>query len=188
MTRDGSSGNVRSMDSQVPRRQFLKTIGLGGPAIAFTAGTETARAAEPAAAEPAAAEPVIREPALATAAGPNPPYPTLQRPFAMPGVKDQDWTGALFAGDGEFRFALRVGLVTAQGKLLREKMTKNLWRIGPMTPDGAYKEVSVSTDDRTIMSAIGFCLIDQLAEPYRFKYLFLRFQSQLACEVNCDEN
>ncbi|MEV1023191.1 trehalase family glycosidase [Streptomyces sp. NPDC050264] len=93
------------------------------------------------------------------------PYPTLKRPFAMPGVREQDWTGALFVGEGEARFALRVGLLTAQGKLIREKMTNYLWRIGPMTPDGGYKEVRVSTDDRTVMPAHLQALREVIAHP-----------------------
>ncbi|MEV0210442.1 trehalase family glycosidase [Streptomyces sp. NPDC050788] len=142
---------------QMPRRHFLGTVGaagLGSAAIGLVPGAGEAAAAS------SAAEGL-------TDAGHRSelPYPTLRRPFAMPGVKEQDWTGALFVGTGESRFALRVGLLTAQGKLLREKMTNYLWRIGPMTPDGAYKEVRVTTDDRTIMPAHLDALREVIAHP-----------------------
>ncbi|MCI3244252.1 MGH1-like glycoside hydrolase domain-containing protein [Streptomyces spinosisporus] len=142
---------------QMPRRHFLGTVGaagLGSAAIGLVPGAGEAAAASPAAQG-------------LTDAGHRSelPYPTLRRPFAMPGVKEQDWTGALFVGTGESRFALRVGLLTAQGKLLREKMTNYLWRIGPMTPDGAYKEVRVTTDDRTIMPAHLDALREVIAHP-----------------------
>jgi mannosylglycerate hydrolase MGH1-like protein len=117
------------------------TVGAAPAVLALTAG-----------AEPAAAAPAL-------------PYPTERRPFAMPGVKEQEWTGALFVGEGETRFALRVGLLTAQGKLLREKLTNNLWRIGPMTPDGAYQEVRLSTDDRSVMPAHLEALREVIAHP-----------------------
>lgn len=143
----------------MPRRHFLTALGaagLGGSAIALAASPGSAEAAQ-----------TVADPAAATSgdAASTLPYPTLRRPFAMPGVKDQDWTGALFVGDGESRFVLRVGLLTAQGKLVREKMTNYLWRIGPMTPDGAYKQVTVSTDDRTIMPAHLEALRDVIAHP-----------------------
>ena len=83
----------------------------------------------------------------------------------MPGVKDQDWSGALFVGEGEARFALRIGLLTETNKLLREKMTNNLWRIGPMAPDGSYKQVQISTDDRKIMPAHLDALREVIAHP-----------------------
>jgi hypothetical protein len=134
-------------NAHVPRRRFLGTagaVGLGVAALPLTAGAGTARAGAQASA-----------PGADTAPGPGAelPYPTVQRPFAMPGIKDQDWTGALFVGDGEARFALRIGLLTETGKVIREKMTNNLWRIGPMAPDGAYKQVEISTDERKIMPA-----------------------------------
>jgi hypothetical protein len=93
------------------------------------------------------------------------PYPTLARPFAMPGVKDQDWTGALFVTRDEARFAVRVGLVTAAGTLIREKMTGNLWRFGPSAPDGVYKQVVVGSDDRKIMPAHLDALREVIAHP-----------------------
>ncbi|MFV8184493.1 MGH1-like glycoside hydrolase domain-containing protein [Streptomyces sp. AF1B] len=144
---------------QMPRRHFLGSVGaagLGSAAIGLVPGAGQAEAA------PSGTE------GLVDASGrhrPELPYPTLRRPFAMPGVKEQDWTGALFVGTGESRFALRVGLLTAQGKLLREKMTNYLWRIGPMAPDGAYKEVQVTTDDRTIMPAHLEALREVIAHP-----------------------
>jgi hypothetical protein len=143
----------------MPRRHFLGTVGaagLGSAAIGLVPGAGQAEAA------PSGTE------GLVDASGrhrPELPHPTLRRPFAMPGVKEQDWTGALFVGTGESRFALRVGLLTAQGKLLREKMTNYLWRIGPMAPDGAYKEVQVTTDDRTIMPAHLEALREVIAHP-----------------------
>lgn len=139
---------------QVPRRHFLGAVGLGSAAIGLTTGAASAEAAGSPAEQASAGQEAA---AL--------PYPTLRRPFAMPGVKEQDWTGALFVGSGEARFALRVGLLTAQGRLIREKMTNHLWRIGPMTPDGAYKEVQVSTDDRAIMPAHLEALREVVANP-----------------------
>ncbi len=136
---------------RMPRRHFLATVGaasLGAPAVSLAAAPASAAAAPH------------------TATTPDPlPYPTLHRPFAMPGAKDQDWTGALFVGEGEARFALRVGLLTAQGKLLREKLTNYLWRIGPMAPDGAFQQVRVSTDDRTVMPAHLDALREVIAHP-----------------------
>ncbi|WP_262698561.1 MULTISPECIES: MGH1-like glycoside hydrolase domain-containing protein [Streptomyces] len=143
----------------MPRRHFLRSAGaagLGASAIALATNQG-----------PANASPLVTDPALETATehGTALPYPTLKRPFAMPGVKDQDWTGALFVGSGESRFVLRIGLLTAQGKLIREKMTNHLWRIGPMTPDGAYKQVHISTDDRTVMPAHLEALHEVIAHP-----------------------
>lgn len=136
-------GHITVTQFQVPRRDFLRTVGAAGIGGALAAGADATPA-----------------PASAPVA-----YPTLKRPFAMPGVKDQDWTGALFAGEGEYRFALRVGLVTAQGKLLREKLTNHLWRFGPMTPDGAFKQVRLTTDDRTVMPAHLDALREVMANP-----------------------
>src|SRR4051794_27836445 len=144
---------------QMPRRHFLGTVGaagLGSAAIGLVPGAGRAEAA-PSATEVAAGASCGHQAVL--------PYPTVRRPFAMPGVKEQDWTGALFVGTGESRFALRVALLTAQGKLLREKMTNYLWRIGPMTPDGAYKEVQVTTDDRAVMPAHLEALREVIAHP-----------------------
>lgn len=144
---------------QLPRRHFLGTVGaagLAGASLGLAPGAGRAEAA-PSGADGAAS--------ASTGHGTGLPYPTQRRPFAMPGVKEQDWTGALFVGTGESRFALRVGLLTEQGKLLREKMTNNLWRIGPMTPDGAYKEVQVTTDDRTVMPAHLEALREVIAHP-----------------------
>ncbi|MFJ8787795.1 MGH1-like glycoside hydrolase domain-containing protein [Streptomyces sp. NPDC102462] len=145
---------------QLPRRHFLRTVGaagIAGSAFALTANAALAQAAPPA-----------PEPAPGTT-GPETEgtlvHPTLKRPFAMPGIKDQEWTGALFVGEGESRFALRVALLTAQGRLIREKMTNHLWRTGPMTPDGAYKEVMVSSDDRTAMPAHLEALREVIAHP-----------------------
>ncbi|WP_320775397.1 MGH1-like glycoside hydrolase domain-containing protein [Streptomyces sp. CRN 30] len=147
----------------MPRRHFIAAVGatgVAGQALALTPGTATAAPAANGAAAAAADRSGPQEAAL--------PYPTHRRPFAMPGVREQDWTGALFVGEGESRFALRVGLLTGQGKLVREKMTNHLWRIGPMTPDGAYKEVRVSTDDRTVMPAHLDALREVIAHPDRW--------------------
>src|ERR1700755_2603875 len=142
----------------MPRRHFLTSLsaaGLAGSALALTASPHTAEAAQ-----------TIPDPALAApAAGGALPYPTLRRPFAMPGVKEQEWTGALFVGDGESRFALRVGLLTETGKATSEKRTNTVWGIGPMAPDGAYKQVQVSTDDRLIMPAHLDALREVIANP-----------------------
>ncbi|MEV8569561.1 trehalase family glycosidase [Streptomyces sp. NPDC051322] len=143
----------------LPRRNFLRTVGatgLGASAAALAAGSGIAQAAPP-----------YSAPGERTAHGHRTalPYPTMQRPFAMPGIKDQDWTGALFVGEGESRFALRIGLLTESGKVIREKMTNNLWRIGPMAPDGAYKEVQVSTDDRKLTPAHLQALREVMAHP-----------------------
>ncbi|WP_280891795.1 trehalase family glycosidase [Streptomyces sp. LBL] len=141
------------------RRNFLTTVGatgLGGSVLALTTSAGPAQAVPGSAPAPAAD-------VTATL-----PYPTHKRPFAMPGVKEQDWTGALFVGEGESRFALRVGLLTAQGRLIREKMTNYLWRIGPMAPDGAYKQVRVSTDDRTVMPAHLEALREVIAHPQQW--------------------
>ncbi|MGH3170286.1 MAG: MGH1-like glycoside hydrolase domain-containing protein, partial [Trebonia sp.] len=93
------------------------------------------------------------------------PYPTLHRPFAMPCVKDEDWSGALFVGAGESRFELRIDLLTASNTVLREKLTNNIYRIGPMTPDGSYKELQISTDDRTVTEADLDALREVIAHP-----------------------
>lgn len=135
------------------RRRFLAgtgLVGLGG----LTVGSlgSSARAATPA-------------DTGRTDGGGEIPYPTLARPFAMPGVKDQDWTGALFVTRDEARFAVRVGLLTAAGTLIREKMTNNLWRFGPSAPDGVYKQVVVSSDDRKIMPAHLDALREVIAHP-----------------------
>ncbi|MFE7975899.1 trehalase family glycosidase [Streptomyces shenzhenensis] len=146
---------------QLPRRNFLRTVGAAG-----LTGSTFALAASPG---PAQAAPPTPESAPGSSTGPGSEgallYPTLKRPFAMPGVKDQEWTGALFVGAGESRFALRVALLTPQGRLIREKMTNYLWRIGPMTPDGTYKEVTVSSDDRTVMPAHLEALREVIAHP-----------------------
>ena len=136
----------------IRRRDFLRATGIAG----LGGATVGLLAQSPAGASPATAGPADPQ---------GVPYPTLRRPFAMPGIKDQDWTGALFVGEGESRFALRVGLLTETGKFLREKMTNNLWRIGPMAPDGAYKEVQISTDERKITPTHLEALREVIAHP-----------------------
>jgi hypothetical protein len=137
--------------------------GLGGSVVALAGLPGTARAAE-APAAPGGGTPAPA-PDPGDAAGGALPYPTERRPFAMPGVKEQDWTGALFVGEGESRFALRIVLLTKTNKVIREKMTNNLWRVGPMAPDGTYKQVQVSTDDRKIMPAHLVALREVIDHP-----------------------
>ncbi|WP_329236416.1 trehalase family glycosidase [Actinoallomurus sp. NBC_01490] len=140
------------------RRRFLAGTGLAGlGGLAAGSFGPTARAATPADDAPAAAGRTGGAGAI--------PYPTLARPFAMPGVKDQDWSGALFVTRDEARFAVRVGLLTAAGTLIREKMTNNLWRFGPSAPDGVYKQVVVSSDDRKVMPAHLDALREVIAHP-----------------------
>ena len=136
----------------IRQHDFLRATGIAG----LGGATVGLLAQSPAGASPATAGPADPQ---------GVPYPTLRRPFAMPGVKDQDWSGALFVGEGEARFALRIGLLTETNKLLREKMTNNLWRIGPMAPDGSYKQVQISTDDRKIMPAHLDALREVIAHP-----------------------
>ncbi|NEB76907.1 hypothetical protein G3I40_17020 [Streptomyces sp. SID14478] len=144
----------------MPRRHFIATVGaasLSAPAVSLATG-------------PSAAAAPSSAPQTAPAGSPHAlPYPTLHRPFAMPGAKDQDWTGALLVAEGEARFAVRIGLVTAQGQLLREKMTNYLWRIGPMAPDGAFRQVRVSTDDRTVMPAHLDALHEVITHPEQWE-------------------
>ncbi|WP_433190224.1 amylo-alpha-1,6-glucosidase [Actinoallomurus sp. CA-150999] len=140
--------------TDMARRRFLVgtgLVGLGGLTVESLG--PASRAATPTSGPPA----VTDRTAI--------PYPTLARPFAMPGVKDQDWTGALFVTRDEARFAVRVGLLTASGALIREKMTGNLWRFGPSAPDGVYKQVVVSSDDRKIMPAHLDALREVIAHP-----------------------
>lgn len=89
---------------------------------------------------------------LAAAGDHAPPGTGLARPFAMPGFVERDDNGALFVGEGESRFALRVNLLTSSGRLVRENqgLLSNVAHVGPVTPDGSYYEVEVGSDDRTI--------------------------------------
>ncbi len=150
----------------MPRRSFLKAAGatgIGGTVVAL-ASDNIAAAADGTTSDGTAA-------AAADTAGNHGgqssplPYPTLKRPFAMPGVKEQDWTGALFVGTGEARFAVRVVLLTKANTVIREKMTNNLWRIGPMAPDGSFKQVHISSDDRSVMPAHLEALKEVIAHP-----------------------
>ncbi|WP_202238217.1 MGH1-like glycoside hydrolase domain-containing protein [Actinacidiphila reveromycinica] len=144
----------------MPRRSFLKVAGatgIGGSVAALASDNIAAAATGGAEAD-----------AAPGASGGHPaalPYPTLKRPFAMPGVKEQDWTGALFVGEGESRFAVRVVLLTEAGTVIREKMTNNLWRIGPMAPDGSFKQVHISSDDRSVTPAHLEALQEVIAHP-----------------------
>ncbi|MFJ3405059.1 amylo-alpha-1,6-glucosidase [Promicromonospora sp. NPDC090134] len=76
----------------------------------------------------------------------------LQRPFALPGHVERDANGALFVGEGESRFALRVNLLTTSGRLIRENqgLLPYVADVGPVTVDGSYYEVRISSDDRTV--------------------------------------
>src|SRR5690242_17299181 len=49
-------------------------------------------------------------------------YEPLQRPFAMPGFKEQEFNGALFVGKGETRFSTSVTLVTRALRPIHENM------------------------------------------------------------------
>ncbi|MEU2200659.1 trehalase family glycosidase [Isoptericola sp. NPDC019482] len=91
----------------------------------------------------------------------------LERPFALPGYVERDDNGALLVGEGESRFALRVDLLTAAGKLVRENqgLLNNVAHVGPVTVDGSYYEVEISSDDRSITPDRLGALREILAHP-----------------------
>jgi hypothetical protein len=76
----------------------------------------------------------------------------LERPFAMPGYTERDDNGALFVGEGESRFTMRVNLLTSANRLIRENqgLIPYVADVGPATVDGSYYEVQVGSDDRKI--------------------------------------
>lgn len=76
----------------------------------------------------------------------------LERPFAMPGYTERDDNGALFVGEGESRFTMRVNLLTSTNRLIRENqgLIPYVSDVGPATVDGSYYEVEVNSDDRKI--------------------------------------
>ncbi|GAB2496265.1 hypothetical protein GCM10027063_39190 [Promicromonospora xylanilytica] len=76
----------------------------------------------------------------------------LERPFAMPGYTERDDNGALFVGEGESRFTMRVNLLTSTNRLIRENqgLIPYVADVGPATVDGSYYEVEVGSDDRKI--------------------------------------
>ncbi|GAA1708350.1 hypothetical protein GCM10009809_00740 [Isoptericola hypogeus] len=104
----------------------------------------------------------------ATPAGPPPDAAAgLERPFAMPGFVERDDNGALLVGEGESRFALRVDLLTAGNRLVRENqgLLNHVAHVGPVTVDGSYYEVAISSDDRTITPERLGALREILAHP-----------------------
>ncbi|MEN5075931.1 trehalase family glycosidase [Isoptericola cucumis] len=91
----------------------------------------------------------------------------LERPFALPGYVERDDNGALLVGEGESRFALRVDLLTSAGRLVRENqgLLNHVAHVGPVTVDGSYYEVEISSDDRTITPERLGALREILAHP-----------------------
>lgn len=91
----------------------------------------------------------------------------IERPFALPGHVERDDNGALYVGEGESRFALRVNLLTTAGKLIRENqgLLAHVADVGPVTVDGSYYEVRISSDDRTITPDRLGALREILAHP-----------------------
>ncbi|HEY9410025.1 MAG TPA: trehalase family glycosidase [Jiangellaceae bacterium] len=91
----------------------------------------------------------------------------LDRPFAMPGYTERDDNGALYVGKGESRFALRVNLLTSGNRLIRENqgLLAHVADVGPVTTDGSYYEVRISSDDRTITPERLGALREILADP-----------------------
>src|SRR6478735_8175804 len=82
--------------------------------------------------------------ALAPAAGSSPgdpdhpvadPLAPLQRPFVMPGFKEQEFNGALLVGEGETRFSVSVDLLTKDGKVINENMVPSIQKVGPLSTD-----------------------------------------------------
>ena len=80
-------------------------------------------------------------------------YGPLERPFVMPGFKEQEFNGALFVGEGETRFSTSVSLVTEAGKVVHENMVPNIRTFGPIATDGSYYEIRISSDDRVLHQA-----------------------------------
>lgn len=80
-------------------------------------------------------------------------YDALERPFVMPGFKEQEFNGALLVGEGETRFSTSVTLVTEAGRAVHENMVPNIRTFGPIATDGSYYEIRVSSDDRTLTQA-----------------------------------
>lgn len=80
-------------------------------------------------------------------------YAALQRPFVMPGFKEQEFNGALFVGAGETRFSTSVSLVTEAKKVVHENMVPSIRSFGPIASDGSYYEIRISSDDRVLHPA-----------------------------------
>lgn len=91
----------------------------------------------------------------------------LERPFAMPGYTERDDNGALFVGEGESRFTMRVNLLTSTNRLIRENqgLVPYVADVGPATVDGSYYEVEVGSDDRKITPEQLGALREILADP-----------------------
>ena len=94
-------------------------------------------------------------PGLAPAAGSPPGHPAadplapLDRPFVMPGFKEQEFNGALLVGEGETRFSVSIDLLTKDGKVINENMVPSIQKVGPIATDGSYFN-ELSTDDRVL--------------------------------------
>ncbi|MTD13249.1 Bacterial alpha-L-rhamnosidase [Nakamurella sp. YIM 132087] len=92
--------------------------------------------------------------AAAAPAAPTPPgLDARSLPFAMPGFKEQEFNGALLVGQGQSRFSLSFDLLTKDGKVIDENMVPSIEKFGPVTPDGSYYEIQVTTGDRVITQA-----------------------------------
>lgn len=122
-----------SVRSRRPRRAAV-AAGLGLAVLATTATSASPSAGGP---------PGPRDDA----------YAPLERPFVMPGFKEQEFNGALFVGEGETRFSTSVSLVTEANKVIHENMVPNIRTFGPIATDGSYYEIRISSDDRVLHQA-----------------------------------
>jgi hypothetical protein len=120
-------------------RPFISTA-TAGLCLALVAAAATTTAAAPDTGPPAADPGAER-------------YAPLERPFVMPGFKEQEFNGALFVGEGETRFSTSVSLVTEGGKVVHENMVPNIRTFGPIATDGSYYEIRISSDDRVLTQA-----------------------------------
>lgn len=118
-------------------RRAALVAGLGLTVLATTATIATS-------APPSASEPPGRG---------DDAYAPLDRPFVMPGFKEQEFNGALFVGEGETRFSTSVSLVTEANKVVHENMVPNIRTFGPIATDGSYYEIRISSDDRVLHQA-----------------------------------
>ncbi len=89
----------------------------------------------------------------------------LAVPFARPGFKEQEFDGALLVGEGQTRFSLAFDMVSPAGKIIDDNMVPYIKRIGPVTPDGSYYEIDVSTDDGSVTAESIGALKAMLAHP-----------------------
>ena len=51
------------------------------------------------------------------------------------------------------RFSMAVNLLAKDGKVLDDNMVPNILKFGPVTPNGEYYEITVTTDDRVLTPA-----------------------------------